>query len=102
MFGLFKKLPFRDAELGQFVRFRGNWHGKMILGKECVPLVIAGNKNEPDSSVLALAKQIPYALRQPLIESTLFAHYEPYAEALAAGGCRCLPSPSCRSAGRRM
>lgn len=93
MFGLFKSPTYTDSELGQFSRSRGMWRNSVQLpGRAAVPLALSGNKSEPDSQALAAAKQLAAELPgwRPAIESALFEHYRPYAEALAAGE---LPQP---------
>lgn len=93
MFGLFKSSPFSDPQLGEFLRSRRYWRGSITLDGRSIPLVVSGNRNEPDSQAMqvahGLSSQFP-AWKQA-IENALFEHYTPYAEALAAGE---LPPPS--------
>ena len=85
MFGLFKSSPFVDSELGEFVRSRGFWRGNINLVSRNIPFLLLGNKEKPDPLALALVRQIQaqYASWRPLIETALFEHYSPYAEAQA-------------------
>lgn len=93
MFGLFKSKPFSDPQLGDFRHSRGYWRGSITFGEGSSPLVITGDKSEPDLQTMreahGLSSQFP-AWKQD-IENALFEHYTPYAEALAAGE---LPPPS--------
>src|SRR5262245_55678898 len=93
MMSFFKPSPFRDPVLGEFTRSRGHWRGKLELGGAPVPLVLVGGRSEPDAHALALARTIApnFAAWRSSIETSLFEHYQPYAEALAAGE---LPAPS--------
>jgi hypothetical protein len=94
MFGFFKSPPFRDPHLGEFTRSRGHWRGSITLdGSASVPLVLSGTRTEPDSQAMEAARILTNAFVtwRPIIESALFEHYGPYAEALAAGE---LPPPS--------
>lgn len=88
MFGLFKSQPFRDPRLGEFVRSRGHWRGSLSLAAGSVaPLVLAGNRSQPDPRALALARELPQLAQhlRPAIGQALFEHYQPYAEAVADG-----------------
>jgi len=87
MFGLFKSAPFSDPILGELVRTRGLWRGTIRLETGVTPLVLAGTRTAPDPAALAVARELPtlYGAWRGAIESALFEHYEPYAEALAAG-----------------
>ena len=93
MLSFFKSPPFRDPILGEFVRSRGHWRGKLELNGAAVPLVLIGERSEPNAQALALARTIAtnFLAWRPVIEVALFEHYQPYAEALAAGE---LPAPS--------
>ena len=88
MFSFFKSQPFRDNILGEFTRTRGHWRGALSLeGAMRVPLILSGARTEPDPKALATAHALPDAFpawRQS-IETALYEHYRPYAEALAAG-----------------
>ena len=93
MFSLFKSPAFRDPKLGEFARSRGHWRGSLAFeGIGSVPLVLSGTRTEPDAEALAKARTLASAFTswRPAIESALFEHYGPYAEALAAGE---LPPP---------
>ena len=93
MFSLFKS-PFRDPLLGEFARSHGHWRGSFALdGMASVPLVLSGTRAEPDPKAIGTARTLANAFTswRPAIESALFEHYGPYAEALAAGE---LPPPS--------
>jgi hypothetical protein len=87
MLGYFKSPPFRHPDLGDFARSRGHWRGKIELGGTVVPLVLAGNRSEPDAQALQVALAIApnFLAWRPVIEQALFEHYQPYAEAFAAG-----------------
>jgi hypothetical protein len=93
MFGLFKSKPFSDPQLGEFLRSRGYWRGSITFGELRIPLLVSGDRNEPDSQAMqeahGLSSRFPAWKRA--IENALFEHYTPYAEALAAGE---LPPPS--------
>jgi hypothetical protein len=93
MLGFFKSPPFRDSILGEFARSRGRWRGKLELNGAAVPLVLLGERSEPDPQALALARTIAtnFLTWRSVIEIALFEHYRPYAEALATGE---LPAPS--------
>jgi hypothetical protein len=86
VFGLFKSQPFRDARLGEFVRSRALWRGTLSLDSNSVaPLVLAGDRSQPDPQALSLARDLPQLaqLLRPAIAQALFEHYQPYAEAVA-------------------
>jgi hypothetical protein len=88
MFGLFKSPTYTDPQLGRFDRSRGMWRGEVQLpGLPPVPLVLSGNRSEPDAGPLAAARTLATDLPAwlPAIESALHEHYLPYAEAMAAG-----------------
>lgn len=88
MFGLFKSQPFRDAQLGEFVRSRGHWRGSLTLDANSVaPLVLTGDRSQPDPQALSLARELPQLAQRlrPAIAEALFEHYQPYAEAVADG-----------------
>jgi hypothetical protein len=50
-------------------------------------LLVAGNRNAPDSNGLALARELPNRFDSliPSIQTGLFDHYVPYQEAVVAG-----------------
>lgn len=87
MFGLLKPATFSDPALGDFIRSGGWWRGTLRLDSGAIPLALAGSRRTPDPAALAAARAV--AARLPgwrgAMESALFAHYEPYAEAVAAG-----------------
>lgn len=88
MFGLFKSQPFRDTQLGEFVRSRGHWRGSLSLdANTAAPLVLGGDRSQPDPRALSLARDLPQLLQRlrPTIAQALYEHYQPYAEALAEG-----------------
>lgn len=88
MFGLFKSPPFHDSQLGQFVRSRAHWRGSLALEvATAAPLVLAGDRSQPDPRALALARELPRlaGLLRPAIAQELFEHYQPYAEAISDG-----------------
>ena len=87
MFGLFKSRPFTDELLGELRRSSGAWRGAINLGASAVPLVLTGTREAPNTEALAIARTVPsqYTQWQQLIESAMFQHYLPYAEAVAAG-----------------
>jgi hypothetical protein len=88
MFGLFTTPVFRYPVLGAFKRSRGHWRGTIELSPgQSVPLVLAGPRSEPDPQAIAIARTLPGASAgwRPRIEAALFEHYQPYAEAIAAG-----------------
>lgn len=88
MFGLFKSPSFRDPRLGDLVRSRGHWRGSLVLADgTAVPLALAGTRAEPDAQAAAAAAALPAQLAslRPIIETALFEHYAPYAEAVDAG-----------------
>ncbi len=88
MFGLFTSPSVSDPQLGELVRTRGHWRGKLRLHADLtVPLVLAGGRAKPDPAALAMAHALPgqQGDRQAIIEQALFDHYVPYADAVAAG-----------------
>lgn len=88
MFGWFKSPPFTDQQLGEFTRSGGHWRGMItIAAGSSVPLVLAGNRSEPDKQALQIARGVPAQFEswRPLIEDALFEHLSPYAEAVVAG-----------------
>ncbi len=93
MLSFFKSPVFRDSQLGEFVRSRGHWRGKLELGGSTVLFVLAGGRSEPDAQALQLARTVSphFPAWRPIIAEALFEHYQPYAEALAAGEA---PEPS--------
>lgn len=88
MFGLFKSLPFHDPQLGKLVRSRGLWRGSITVSSASnVPLAVSGTRTEPDAVALHAARDVAtqFPLWRPSIETAMFAHYLPYAEAIAMG-----------------
>ncbi len=87
MFGLFKSAPFSDPSLGTLARSRGLWRGAIHLDSGLTPLALAGTRTAPDPAAVAIAREVPTQLVgwRRAIETALFEHYEPYAEALATG-----------------
>lgn len=88
MFGLFRSQPFRDAQLGEFVRARGLWRGSVSFDStSTTPLVLAGSRSRPDPVALSLARglsEMASRIRHA-VAPALFEHYQPYAEAIAQG-----------------
>ncbi len=84
--------PVSDPQLGQ-LRFSFGfttclWRGSIaLLPGTSVPLAIVGTCDGPDPEALSTAKDLvaQFPLWQASIEKALFAHYEPYAKALASG-----------------
>ena len=87
MFGLFKSAPFSDPLLGELVRSRGFWRGMLQLDSGSTKLALAGTRTAPDPAAVAAAHELKAQLSawRSAIETALFEHYEPYAEAVAAG-----------------
>ncbi len=87
MFGLFQSTPFSDPMLGELVRWRGFWRGSIQLESGSAPLVLTGTRTGPDPMALAVANEVQARIAnwRAAIEAAMFEHYEPYAEALAAG-----------------
>jgi len=93
LFRLFKSPPFLDPQLGELVRSRGLWRGLITVESGIsAPLMLSGTRTEPHAQALAAARDVAQAFAswRLAIEQALFEHYEPYAEAVAAGE---LPSP---------
>jgi hypothetical protein len=96
MFGPFKLKPFLDGQLGQFRRSDGHWKGNLELAPcGTFRLSLVGSREAPDPRALGLAKELPkrFNLLKPKIQASLFEHYAPYEEAVAAGeltGSPCL------------
>jgi hypothetical protein len=88
VFGLFKSQPFRDAQLGEFVRSRAHWRGTLALDADtAAPLALVGDRSQPDPRALSLARDLPQLFQRlrPAIAQALYEHYQPYAEAAAEG-----------------
>jgi hypothetical protein len=87
MFGLFGSPPFRDPQLGGLTRSRGHWRGSLSLeAGSTVPLVLSGARSAPDAQAVEIARELPaqFASLRGAIETAVFEHYEPYAEAVEA------------------
>ena len=88
MFGLFKSEPFVDDALGAFKKKGNYWVGTVGLSPHGVmELRLAGDRKAPDASALLLARELPsrYASHFDQIETALYDHFLPYAEASARG-----------------
>jgi hypothetical protein len=88
MFGFLKSAPYADPQLGELRRARGAWRGQAKLDSaEPVPLVLSGSRKEPDSEALRIARTLARDMPtwRPPIAQALLDHYQPYAEAVAAG-----------------
>lgn len=88
MFNFFKSPTFLDPVLGELVRSRGHWRGTLELTRESImPLILAGSRAQPEPRAVAIARTLrdELAAWRPSIEVALFEHYQPYAEAVAAG-----------------
>lgn len=87
MFGLFTAHVFTDPALGMLNHARGYWRGAIDLGEGLVPLALAGDREAPAAEALAEARAL--CERMPRWQAprrqALFAHYQPYAEAVATG-----------------
>jgi hypothetical protein len=89
---------FHDAQLGSLTRARGRWRGSLEPEPGVVvPLAVAGTRRAPDPEALAEARTVTARLVtwRSVIARALLDHYEPYAEAVAAGEVRlegCPPS----------
>lgn len=83
--------PFSDVQLGSLARDRGRWRGWVEAEPGLVvPLVVAGPRRAPDPGALVAARAVSARLAawRPVIARALLEHYEPYAEAVAAGDSR--------------
>lgn len=87
MFGLFTSRSHEDPVLGLLTHTRGHWRGAIDLGEGLVPLILAGSSEAPDAAALAAAKALPahQAGWRERLAAELFAHYQPCADAEAAG-----------------
>jgi hypothetical protein len=88
MFGLFNSVPFVDDALGAFKKKGNFWVGSVELATHGVlELRLAGDRKAPDASTLMLARELPsrYASHINQIETALYDHFLPYAEANARG-----------------
>jgi len=88
MFGWFRSILFRDAQLGELRRSGVLWKGSIVLA-QCgtFRLSLAGNSKAPDPMAVKLAKELPGQIQAliPKIQNGLFEHYTPYKEAVDAG-----------------
>jgi hypothetical protein len=88
MFGLFKSAPFIDPQLAELRRSGGAWRGTLAFDASLtVPLVLPGSRSGPDPVAIRMARSVPeeFPSWRPAIESALFEHFSPYAEAVTAG-----------------
>jgi len=87
MSGLFRSAPVDDPQLGGFRRSRGMWRGTLLLDEATVPLTLSGSRAGPDPQAIGVARSISsgFPSWRSAIESALFEHHAPYAEAAAAG-----------------
>jgi hypothetical protein len=88
MLGLFKSQTFVDQQLGQLMRSRGLWRGSITVDEKAnVPLALSGTQSEPDKQALQIARELKtqFDSWRPTIETALFEHLSPYAEAIADG-----------------
>lgn len=87
MFELFRSPPFSDPSLGELVRSRGLWRGTLQLDSRPIPIALAGNRSAPDPAALAVMREVPsrFPSWRSRIQTALFEHYEPYADARADG-----------------
>lgn len=83
--------PFQDPHLGPLTRARGGWRGSIEAEPGLVvPLAVAGPRRAPDSEALAAARAVAARLVawRPVVARALLEHYDPYADAAAAGELR--------------
>jgi hypothetical protein len=88
MFQLFRSRPYTDPDLGDLVRRRGMWRGRIDLPSAAdVPLALIGSRTAPRPEALKIAAQLKQSIAdlRPAIARALYEHYSPYAEAVAAG-----------------
>jgi hypothetical protein len=88
MLGIFKTPPYHDEVLGDLKRSGRHWKGSLPLSPHgTVELIVSGNRSSPDSHSLALARDLPerYEALRPVIQASLFEHYEPGREAAEEG-----------------
>lgn len=87
MFGFFKSPTYSDPQLGELRRSRGLWRGTIPLAGATVPLAISGSRAAPDPEGLTLARSVTASFEswRASMAEAMFEHYEPYAEAVAAG-----------------
>lgn len=102
MLRLFRSPRFRDPELGTLESSRGLWRGSAALYPGVgVTLALAGSRTEPDPAALRAASDLiaQFPSLRALLEKALFEHYEPYAQALAAGELEVTGEPLPKLAG---
>lgn len=94
----FKSVSYQDDQLGALTRSGRHWEGKLTLPLHgTFKLRLSGDRKAPDATSLALAHELPARFGALLnqIQTSLFEHYQPYKEAVAAGdlpeGSRPLP-----------
>ena len=88
MLGFFRSPPFTDSALGKLAWQRGLWRGQISLNLgSSIPVSICGTRKEPDAQAIQIARNLlsQFPSLKPHIESALFGHYAPYAEAVASG-----------------
>lgn len=92
VFGLFGTATFTDPVLGKLSYGRRRWRGSIQLAGADLPLAMSGDRKSPDERAIEAARQLSAKLDalRPQIESALFEHYKPYADAVASGD---LPPP---------
>lgn len=85
----FGSTDFIDARLGTFERKGGAWRTSAVLGTlGRVELRLAGDRKAPTPANLAHAQEVPvqFSVCRDEIGRALYEHFEPYAEAIRAGG----------------
>jgi hypothetical protein len=88
MFGFLKPVSYADNRLGALTYAKSYWRGPVALvSQHDIPLLIGGNRKEPDAQCLAIAYDIVvrYPALIPAIETALYEHYLPGKEAYDAG-----------------
>ena len=88
MFQFFRSRPYTDPDLGDLVRRRGMWRGRIDLPSAAVgPLALIGLRTAPGAEAVKIAAQLSQSIPglRPAIARALYEHYSPYAEAVAAG-----------------
>lgn len=86
--GWFGSESFTDARLGTFERSGGVWVTRVALAPlGRVELRLSGDRKAPTPGSLALAHEVPtqYSALRAEIGRALYAHLEPYADAIRAG-----------------
>jgi hypothetical protein len=92
MFGRFGNATITDPVLGELKHARGRWRGAIDLAGARIALALSGDRKAPDERAIDRARNLPvsFAACRPQIESALFEHHAPCAEAIASGE---LPPP---------